>query len=82
MNDDRSSRAEVRNPLLQLPAVQQLQLLPAESQAALRAVLIDLRRDAQARATESWRRNKAPMAAYWKAVAVYAGHAARLLARG
>lgn len=77
--NDRSARPDVRNPLLQLPAVERLQMLPPESRFALRALLLDLRTDAQARATESWRRNKAPMAAYWKAVAVYAGHAARLL---
>jgi len=69
----------IRNPLLQLDAVRQLQSLPPESKSALQALLLDLRRDAQARATQSWKKNKAPMAAYWKAVAVYAGHAARLL---
>ena len=43
-------------------------------------MLIDLRRDALARAEKSWRSHKAPMAAYWKSVAVYAGHLARVLA--
>jgi hypothetical protein len=42
-------------------------------------LLLDIRQDAQVRAEKSWRSHKAPMAAYWKAVAVYAGHAARLL---
>lgn len=42
-------------------------------------MLMDLRRDAADNAEKSWKKHKAPMAAYWKAVAVYAGHAARLL---
>ena len=49
------------------------------ARAALRAVLLDLALDAGGRADLSWRRHKAPMAAYWKAVAVYARHLARVL---
>ena len=77
--DDRSLREDVRNPLMRLAAARKIQELPIESRMALKSLLLDLRRDAQARADESWRRHKAPMAAYWKAVAVYAGHTARLL---
>ena len=69
------------NPLEGLPAVERLRALPPESQAALRELLRDLSADARARAEHSWRRHKAPMAAYWKAVAVYAGHTSRLLRR-
>lgn len=55
----RSNRADVRNPLVLLPAARDLcNLDPA--------------------ARECWRKHKAPMAAYWKAVAVYANHASRL----
>jgi hypothetical protein len=75
----RSSRATVRNPVLALPAVQDLLALPPGSRAALRSVLRALSRDARDRAEASWRRHKAPMAAYWKAVAVYANHVARAL---
>ena len=75
---ERSARADVRNPLLALPSAVEIANLPAEARAALRALLLDLRRDARARAEQCWKRNKAPMAAYWKAVAVYAGHTARL----
>lgn len=39
---------------------------------------MDIRRDAQERAEKCWKKHKAPMAAYWKAVSVYAGHTARL----
>jgi hypothetical protein len=76
---DRSSKAEVRNPVLALPSSAKLQALPADSRAALRATLIDLRDDARMRAAECWRKHKAPMACYWKAVSVYANHLARAL---
>lgn len=76
---DRSSRAEVRNPVLDLPATQRLIALPAPIRAHLREVLLDMHRDAADRAQTCWRKHKAPMALYWKAVSVYAGHFARTL---
>lgn len=45
-------------------------------------MLHDLSLDARGRAEESWRRNKAPMAVYWKAVSVYAGHLRRVVRPG
>lgn len=74
----RSAQATVRNPLLALPAARQVEQLPPDARAALRALLLAIRADAQARAEQSWRKHKAPMAAYWKAVAVYAGHISRI----
>jgi hypothetical protein len=74
----RSSRADVRNPLMQLPSARQIAALSPEARAALRNLLLELRADARQRAEKCWRTHKAPMAAYWKAVAVYAGHTARL----
>lgn len=65
------------NPVLGLPAAVRLQALPPEAKAALVAVLRDIRSDAATRAEESWKRNKGPMAAYWKAVSVYALHISR-----
>ena len=53
--------------------------LPPPSREALRLCLLDLRKDALHRADLQWRRHKAPMACYWKAVGVYAGHLARTL---
>lgn len=73
----RSTRAEVRNPVLALPAMRQLQASPLRGE--LRAVLLELAADARGRANECWHRHKAPMAVYWKCVAVYAGHIARAL---
>ena len=54
MSNTRSSRPEVRNPVLALPAAQRLRELDGPSRAALRAVLEELRRDAHARAEKSW----------------------------
>jgi hypothetical protein len=73
------SRALIQNPVLALPAAAKLQELEPASQAALRAVLLDLAADAKARAAKSWATRKAPMAAYWYAVGVYAGHIAKVL---
>ena len=64
--------------LLALPAAQRVTSLPPEARAALRFLLLDIRADAQVRAEKCWRKHKAPMAAYWKAVAVYAGHTSRM----
>lgn len=71
---DRSSRADVRNPILALPAAQRVQNLPVKSRATLAALLRDLSADARRRAQTSWKQNKAPMAVYWKAVGAYARH--------
>lgn len=80
MSIARSNRREVRNPVLALPAARRLQAMSPLVRDQLRALLLDLKADAADRAAECWRRHKAPMAAYWKAVSVYAGHTARALA--
>lgn len=66
-----------RNPLSELPAFQALRDVDPDSRRLLRVLLWELRRDAAGRAEDSWRRHKGPMAAYWRAVSVYAGHIAR-----
>lgn len=76
----RSNSPDVRNPLVHLAAAQAMRELPPESKAALRALLKELSADCRARAAKAWATHKAPMAAYWKAQAVYANHAQRLLA--
>lgn len=77
---ERANRADVRNPLLGLPAMQSLRTMPDKH--LLVALLHDIQRDARERAEHCWRRHKAPMAVYWKAVGVYAGHLARALNHG
>ena len=73
----RSNRAEVRNPVLTLPAVQALRRLDPKARDALRCLLLEIRDDARIRAAKSWHHRKPPVAAYWAACAVYAGHIAR-----
>jgi len=72
----RSSLPEVRNPILALPGAARFADLSPEARAALRGVLVDLSSDAASRAQAAWRKHKAPMALYWKAVSVYARHLA------
>lgn len=78
----RSSRADVRNPVLSLPAAARIRELDPDSRAVLAALLRDLGADANAKAETSWTKGKGPMAAYWKAAGVYARHLARALEKG
>lgn len=73
----RSNQPTVRNPILALPAAAKIAALPAPTRAALCEILQELSGDARARADLSWRRHKAPMAVYWKSIAVYARHIAQ-----
>lgn len=75
---ERSNKPTVRNPLLALPAAQRIKALPPDAREAVRALMSEIGADARTRAESCWRKHKAPMAAYWKAVSVYARHAARL----
>ncbi len=75
----RANAAAVRNPLLGLPAAQRIASLPPEARQVLADLLQEHARDARDRAERSWRRRKAPMAAYWLAVGVYAGHLRRIV---
>lgn len=65
---DRSLKPKIRNPVLELPAAQEILALPVECRQVLADLLRELAIDARARGDRSWRQNKAPMAAYWKAV--------------
>lgn len=78
---DRSSRADVRNPVLALPGVAALRALDPSTRAIIAAALREIQTDARERADKCWKTHKAPMALYWKAVGVYAGHLARALSR-
>lgn len=70
----RSIRREVRNPVLGLPGVARLAALPLPARLALRELLAEIAADAACRAEQCWRKSKAPMAAYWRAVSIYAKH--------
>lgn len=76
----RSSRREVRNPVLGLPAAKAaIQDLTPRERSALRTILLAIQADARDRAEKCWRTHKPPMAVYWKAIGVIAGHIARAL---
>lgn len=77
MTPPRSNRADVRNPVLALESMRLLETLEEAPRAALCAILAELSAEARDKAETCWRRHKAPMAAYWKAVAVYAKHTGR-----
>lgn len=77
----RSTRPDVRNPLLRLPAAPDIAALPPEAREALRNLALDASKAWRALAEECWRSHKAPMAAYWKAMAVNARHLAMLCRR-
>lgn len=79
MTHGRSLRTDVRNPILALPSARRLAQLSPEAREVLHDLLGELAQDARDRAETCWRRHKAPMAAYWKACAVYAGHIRRAL---
>lgn len=81
MSVERSLRREIRNPVLALPGVAALRSLDPGPRAAIVAALRSIQVDARERAEKCWRSHKAPMAVYWKAVSVYAGHIARAVNR-
>lgn len=60
----RSNRAEVRNPVLLLPAVQALRRLDPEAMVALQRLLLEIRDEARLKANKSWHTHKPPVAAY------------------
>ena len=78
---ERSARREVRNPVLALHAARAICDLDPRTRSLLAALLADLAADAADRAQRSWAQHKGVMAAYWKAVSVYARHIRRALLR-
>lgn len=79
MSPGRSARPTVRNPVLALRQVVAIKAMPAEVRQELADLLLNLRADAAVTAEKCWKKHKAPMATYWKCVAVYAGHIARAI---
>lgn len=78
MTTTRSNRPEVRNPLLRMQtmarAAEMFAELPAEVQQAWLDLFTEVSEQARASAEHTWRRHKAPMAVYWRGVAVYVRH--------
>ncbi len=74
--NDRSNRADVRNPMLAIPEVIALKDLPDNVRWALARALAGCSTAFRTRGNEAWRKHKPPMAAYWKANAVNFRHLA------
>lgn len=80
---NRSSRSDVRNPVLgMLSAHEAWRTIPQEHRAIIGKILRDIAKDADRKAEQSWEKRKGPMAAYWRAVCTYAKHIARAIDRG
>lgn len=74
---ERSSRPDVRNPMLALPEVrEQFAALPVEAREALVIMLRAITKSCRANAETAYRKHKPPMYAYWKAMGVNARHLA------
>lgn len=65
--------------VLEHPAAQEMLNLPPDLKRINRDLYRQISADCRKRAEECWRKHKAPMAAYWKANAVYARHISMLL---
>ncbi|MRD49687.1 hypothetical protein GHT07_20650 [Caenimonas koreensis DSM 17982] len=70
----RQQRRCSANPLLALPAVQRVRMLPLPVRLALGELLTELELDCAHRAQHSWAKHKAPVAAYFVAVATFTRH--------
>lgn len=75
----RGARADVRNPILRLPAAQAVLALPIEARRPLGILLRQLADQANCEADRSRKRNKHMMFAYWKIASVYIKHIARAI---
>lgn len=82
MSADRSARAEVRNPILALPAAAELLALPVEQRRILKRVLRQLKTQCREQEANAYAKRKGPMVAYWMAAGTYCGHIANVMAEG
>lgn len=77
----RASRAEVRNPLLALPATQRILAYSPQVLADLAEILSELEADCKRRGDKAWATSKPPMANYWKSSATVVGHLRKVCRR-
>jgi hypothetical protein len=78
----RSSRPEVRNPLLALPAARELAALLAEEPELARRVkrlALDLKAQCRANEAEAIRKRKGPMVSYWMSTGTWCRHLSALI---
>lgn len=82
MTAARSNLPEVRNPLLGLPAAQDLiELLAANPELARRVkrLALDLKAQCRANEVEAYRKRKGPLVQYWMSTGTWARHLAALI---
>jgi hypothetical protein len=77
----RSSRPDVRNPVLALPAALELQRLPRSQRLIIKRLLRELKAQCREQERRAYSQRKGPMVSYWMAAGTYAGHAAAVLGR-
>jgi hypothetical protein len=77
----RSSRADVRNPILALPAALELQALPRSQRLIIKRLLRELKAQCREQERRAYSQRKGPLTAYWMAAGTYAGHVAAVLGR-
>lgn len=65
----RSSRHDVRNPMIAIPEVIDFCKLPPEALEAMRVALLAISKTARVKAEALWSSHHAVMAMYWKAKA-------------
>lgn len=76
----RSSRREVRNPILALPAAQAiLASLTPDQRVAMKRLFRELKGQCRQKEAEAYAKRKGPMTAYWMAAGTYSGHIANVL---
>jgi len=79
----RSAKAEVRNPILGLPAFRDIvEQVDPETRRLLGTLLRQLAAQAARLSEKNWRGGKAWMGVYWRCIAVYAKHIARAVDPG
>lgn len=73
-----ANKPETQNPLLQLPAAKRIREKSPEFRREWKQLCLELAEQAVEKGDYNWKRRKYMNAAYWRVVAVYARHAARL----
>lgn len=82
---ERSNRPEVRNPLLALPAAQELSAILAnhpDLRASFKRLCRQLKAQCREQEANAIKRRKGPMVQYWMSTGTWAGHLANVCGRG
>jgi hypothetical protein len=81
----RSSQPEVRNPILALPAAQELAQMMRDNpelKATFKRLCRELKAQAREQERNSIRRRKGPMVSYWMSCGTWCAHLANACGRG